>query len=136
MKKKSFMLMMGLITGLLFLTVGVLTATDVPDEITIENSGYKKDTYGPAKLDHKKHYEEYKIACTKCHHENKDMKPGDPVKKCSECHDPNKKQGKALKLKMAYHKNCRDCHQEMIAAGKASEKIAPVKKCTKCHPKK
>jgi len=135
MKKRSLMLMMALITGLLFLTVGVLTATDVPDEVCIENPGYKKDKYGPSKLSHKKHSVEYKAACVKCHHENKEWKDGDPVKKCAECHDPIKKQGKTVKLKNAYHKNCITCHKEMIAAGKATKK-APVKKCSKCHSKK
>jgi len=129
------MLVIGLLAGFLFLAVGVLTATDVPDEVIIENSGYKKDRKDPVKLHHKKHATDYKVTCVKCHHENENMKPGDPVKKCSECHDPQKKQGETLRLDLAYHKNCWGCHKEMIDAGKTTDEKAPSKKCSACHAK-
>ena len=117
--------------GLVFATVGVLTAADVPDEIMIENKGYKKDKKGPVKLTHKKHAVDYKVACNDCHHVYKDgknvWKEGEPVQKCSECHDPKKKQGNTMKLQNAYHKNCKNCHKD---SGKAT---APHKKCNDCH---
>ena len=137
MKKGWLSLLMILLIGLVFTTVGVLSAADVPDNVTIENEGYAKDKKGPVILKHKEHSVDYKIACTECHHDYQDgknvWKEGDPVKKCSDCHDPNKTEGKVKKLQLAFHSNCKDCHKEEIAAGK---KDAPYKKCTDCHQKK
>ena len=138
MKKRSLGVLPILLTGLIFLSVGVLTAADVPDSVVIENKVYKDDKKGSVKLSHKKHSAEYKVACTECHHEYKDgknvWKEGDPVKKCAACHDPNKKQGKADKLKNAYHKNCKNCHKELAKADPS--KNLPYKKCKDCHEKK
>ena len=138
MNNRFLTLIMVVFAGMLFLTVGALTAADVSDEVTIENEGYKKDKKGPVKLTHKKHSEDYKVACTDCHHDYKDgknvWKDTDPVKKCSECHDPVKKQGNAKKLQLAYHANCKNCHKDLVA--KDSSKKAPFKKCTECHEKK
>ena len=138
MKKRLLTLVMVVFTGLLFLTVGALIAADVPDEVTIENEGYKKDKKGPVKLSHKKHHEDYKLACTECHHDYNDgknvWKDSDPVKKCSECHNPLKKEGKVKKLQNAYHRNCKTCHKAYIKENPDSK--APYKKCTKCHQKK
>jgi hypothetical protein len=50
-----------------------------------------------------------------------------PVKKCSSCHDPEKKQENADKLNLAFHKNCQTCHKELKG------KEAPWKKCADCH---
>ena len=129
--KKGFLTLLVLLTGLVFIAVGVLTAADVPEEAVIENSGYKSDKKAPVKLSHKKHSAEYGVACADCHHDYQGgknvWKEGDPIKKCAECHDPKKKQGKADKLKNAYHKNCKNCHKEK---GKG-----PFKKCAECHKK-
>ena len=136
MKKGTLTWVLIALTGLFFLTVGVLTAADVPDEIKIENEGYKKNKKGPVPLSHKKHSEEYKIKCTECHHDYQDgknvWKDSDPVKKCSECHNPLKKEGKVKKLQNAYHRNCKDCHKVAVKEGKK----APFKKCNDCHEKK
>ena len=90
---------------------------------------------GPVKLTHKKHSADYKVACADCHHEYKDgknvWKEGDPVKKCSACHDANEKKDKADKLQNAYHKNCKDCHKKAVEEGKVKD--APFKKCNDCH---
>jgi len=138
MNKRFLTLLMVVLAGLLFLTVGVLTAADVPDEVVIDCTGYKKNKKGPVKLTHKKHSVDYKVACTDCHHEYKDgknvYKEGDPVKKCGDCHDPLKKQGKIHKLQNAYHKNCKNCHKALVKEGKS--KKAPFKKCNDCHEKK
>jgi hypothetical protein len=133
------------LAGLLFIVVGALSAEDkpsgalkdVPGEFMIDNEGYKKNMKGPVKLNHEKHIVEYKVACTECHHEYDKAKKnvwteGQPVKKCSECHDPNKKQGNVSKLNLAYHKNCKDCHKPLAAEGKK----VPYKKCNDCHEKK
>ena len=118
--------------GLVFLATGVLIAADVPDVITISNTGYKADKKSPVTFHHKKHSEEYKVECVACHHNYQDgknvWKEGDPVKKCSACHDPEKKDGNKQKLQNAYHNNCKDCHKE-----KNDDKKAPFKKCSGCH---
>jgi hypothetical protein len=124
----------------MFFTGGALMAGDkttAPDEVMIENKGYKSDKKPPVKLTHKKHVDEYGAKCTECHHEYKDgknvWKEGEPVKKCVECHDPKKKQGKVLKLNLAYHKNCKNCHKKVVEQD--SNKKAPFKKCNDCHEK-
>ena len=141
MKKRFLGVLTIILTGLLFLCVGALTAadkTDSPDEVTIQNKGYKSDKKGPVKLTHKKHNEEYKVACNECHHEYKDgknvWKEGQPVKKCGECHNPKKKEGKTKKLQIAYHKNCKNCHKDLVKQKKSDK--APFKKCNDCHEKK
>lgn len=148
MLKKQLMSLLLISLGIVtFLTVGVLTASDVLDEIVIENTGYankknpedKTGIKGPVKLSHKKHAEDAKIACDQCHHndtkEKNTWKEGDPVKKCSECHDPAEKKGKVKKLKIAYHKNCQSCHKKTKELCKA-EPYGGYKKCNDCHQKK
>jgi hypothetical protein len=141
MNKKFFSLLIIVLTALLFVTVGVLTAADVPDDITINSEGYKKDKKGPVAFSHAKHAGDYKVACTECHHVIKDgkncWKEGDPVQKCSECHNPLKTEAKKagiMKLQNAYHKNCKDCHKALVTDGKSDK--APFKKCNQCHAKK
>ena len=103
------------------------------DEIIIENQGYENDRKKPVKLSHKKHSEEYEIACDSCHHvyqEGRNVwKEGDSVEKCAVCHDPAEDQNNVIKLQSAFHKNCRDCHKEVTQEGRE----APYKKCTDCH---
>jgi hypothetical protein len=134
MKTGRLTLILILFAGLAFLAVGALTAADVPDKILLENQGYKKDMKGPVEFSHMKHATEYGAACTDCHHVYKDgknvWKEGDPVQKCSACHDPQKSQGNIPKLMTAYHDNCKDCHKQH------QDKDAPYKKCNDCHQKK
>jgi predicted nucleic acid-binding Zn ribbon protein len=138
MKKSllTFFVVIGVV--LMFIGMGVLMATDIPDTIMIDNQGYKADKKGPVKFTHKAHTVDHKVACTECHHKYENgknvWKEGDPVKKCADCHSPLKKQGKVIKLKNAYHKNCKNCHKKLIKAGKT--KKAPFKKCNDCHAKK
>ena len=124
------------LTCLLFMVAGTLIAADLPDDIMIDGDTYKKDKRGPVKLSHKKHSVDYKAACDDCHHEYKDGKnvwtATDPVKKCTECHDPAKSEGKVKKLQTAFHNNCKGCHKEANKEGKE----APAKKCNDCHEKK
>ncbi|MBN1832682.1 MAG: cytochrome c3 family protein [Deltaproteobacteria bacterium] len=102
-------------------------------EIIIENKGYMNDKKKPVKLNHKKHSEEYEIACDHCHHLYQDgtnvWKEGDSVQKCAACHDPMGDDANVMKLQSAFHKNCRDCHKEMSEEGRE----APYKKCGDCH---
>lgn len=144
MKRGIWSLGFVVLIAFMFFTVGALKAGDKttpPDEVIIQNEGYKKDKKPPVKMSHKKHTEEYKVACTECHHEYKDKKnvwkKGEPVKKCAECHSPLKtvkKEGtKIYKLNLAYHKNCKNCHKKVVE--KDSNKKAPFKKCSNCHKK-
>ncbi len=131
MNKGSLRLIIAVvIAGFVFSSVGALIAADAPDVITIENK-YKSDKKGPVLLHHKKHAVDYKVACADCHHAYKDgknvWKQGDPVQKCSSCHDPEEKKGNADKLQLAFHKNCQGCHKELKG------KEAPYKKCNDCH---
>jgi hypothetical protein len=132
MRKGWLMLLVVAVTGLVFLAIGPLAsikAADAPAELVIENKVYKEDKKGPVKFGHQKHSTDYKITCKQCHHVYKDganvWKEGDPVQKCSACHNPEKKEGKVDKLQNAFHKNCRNCHKE--------QNKGPFKKCTECH---
>jgi|SaaInl4_200m_RNA_FD_contig_121_30086_length_465_multi_16_in_0_out_0_1 hypothetical protein len=146
MTKKFCILFTAILTGLIFISAGTLIAADkqvVPDTVTIENKGYKKDKKRPVPLSHKAHSTDKKfgpVQCADCHHVYKDgknvwkgdAKSFDHVDKCSKCHDPKKntKEGgvKVMKLQNAYHKNCKNCHKK--------EKKGPFKKCNQCHVKK
>jgi hypothetical protein len=132
MKSKFLNVFVLMLVAVVFVTVGVLTAADIPKVIMLEEAKEKK---GPVKFDHEKHEANLKIACTECHHVYKDgknvWKQGDPVQKCSACHDLKEKKGNADKLQNAFHKNCKDCHKKEVEAGKV--KNAPFKKCNDCH---
>ena len=112
-------------------------AQEVPDEISINNKVYKTDRKGSVYFTHSEHAEGYVDSCDKCHHDYKDGKnvweEGQPVQKCSQCHDPQKRDGKIRKLNIAYHKNCKGCHRELAREGDTQ---APYKQCTDCHEKR
>jgi hypothetical protein len=131
-----FLIVAGMISVSLIAGVGMLVATDVPNEITL-GAGFDKLKKTPVTFTHKKHAVDYKIACTECHHVYKDgkneFKEGDPVQKCSACHDPAKSEGNVKKLMLAFHSNCQGCHKDLEAAGKPT---GPTKKCNDCHAKK
>ena len=131
------------LVGLVFLSVGALTAAEkkapvVPDKILINEKAFEPKKKGPVEFNHKEHAIEHKIACTECHHVYKDgknvWKEGDPVQKCSACHDPVKTEGKKYKLNLAFHKNCKDCHKKYYKKGEPEK--APYRKCNGCHEKK
>ena len=120
--------------GLMALVFGVLVsiaiAANVPETVKIEHQ-YTKKKKGPVVLSHKKHAEDYKIACTECHHKWKKEEAKQP-KKYSDCHK-EKKEGKTLGLKRAFHKNCMGCHKELKKQGKPT---GPTTKCSQCHQKR
>ncbi len=123
---------------------------DLPDVIAMKNAAYKKHKKGIVQFTHKKHIDKFKIACGECHHDEngeplKELKAGDEVQGCIECHSkPGKakkaKKGEKLSLEQklefhaeALHKNCISCHKKYNKKNKT--KAAPVS-CGKCHPKK
>ena len=136
MGKKILFLIVGIISISLAGGAGILIATSGPEEITL-GAGFDTLKKGPVKFTHKKHAEDYKIACEDCHHVYKDgknvFKQGDPVQKCSACHDPAESKGNVKKLMLAFHKNCQGCHKDLEKAGKPT---GPTRKCNDCHEKK
>jgi hypothetical protein len=142
---RRLLILLGVVlTGMVFLTVGVLVASDVPDCIKLQSKVYSKHTKPLVTLSHKKHSVDYKIACAECHHVYKDgkntWKEGDKVEKCEACHtepkkpkDDKTKMKKAEKIKKyhysAIHANCRDCHKKLK---KEKKPTGPVT-CAKCH---
>ena len=137
------------LTGV-FAATGIYAGTEVKDEIVMENPAYKHKK-GIVTFTHKKHHEEYKLGCGECHHDKdgkplNDLKMGDDVQGCIECH---KKPGKAKSSKdnkltekeereyhaNALHDNCIGCHKDdnKKKTGKTAGP-APTK-CNDCHPK-
>jgi len=132
--------------GLLFVGTAI-QADDFPDMITMQADYEHKK--GIIDFSHGKHFEEYKIGCGECHHNDKgeplnDLKEGDPVQSCFECHKtpgerPKGKDAPKLSKKErleyhaeALHYNCIDCHKDYNRKNKT--KAAP-QTCKKCHPK-
>jgi hypothetical protein len=155
---KRTILLAAVCVALMFAAGPIYAATAVDDVIRMENKAYKKHTKGIVEFSHKKHNEEYKVGCGECHHDDKgkplnDLKMGDEVKGCIECHKtPGKMPGsvkkdlkanKASKKEItakeleyhaeAIHANCIDCHK---AYNKKNKTKAAPQACTKCHPKK
>ena len=135
----------------------IYAGTAVQDVIRMENKAYSEHTKAIVEFSHKKHNEDYKIGCGECHHDAKgkplnDLKLGDDVQGCIECHKiPGKMPGdlkkemranKASKKELAakemeyhgeaIHENCISCHKKF---NKANQTKAAPQTCTKCHPK-
>ena len=142
MSRKFFILLGVTFACFLFLSSGALIAQDdggeMPEEITIDNEDYRQNRKGVVTFSHLAHAEDYEVACNECHHDYEDGKnvweEGDPVNKCSECHDPVVSDGNLKKLMLAYHTNCVGCHKKLVKEGTSEE--APYKKCYECHEKK
>ena len=140
-----------------FLAGSIQAGTQVADVIKMENPAYSEHTKGIVEFSHTKHAAEYGAKCGDCPHDDKgqpltDLKAGDDVKGCIECHKipgevPKdvKKEWRAKKLKKdetnklareyhaeALHDNCIGCHKTWNKENKS--KAAPTS-CTKCHPK-
>ena len=157
MKRKKLFLSLILVgIACVLMAGGIQAGTQVDDVITLKNPAYEKHTKGIVQFTHKKHATEYGATCGECHHDDKgqplDLKEGDDVQNCIECHKiPSqvpkdvKKEWKAKKIKKkeqnklkldyhaeAIHMNCIQCHKKWNKENKS--KAAPVS-CTKCHPK-
>jgi len=148
MNKKLLTLLIAAGIAVIFVATGLHAGTEVKDDLILEDPGYKKPKkrapkYKALAFTHKKHFEDHKISCGECHHDkdNKplDLKMGDDVQKCSECHNKFKKDKKNKKDIMvhqnAMHGNCVGCHKELNKkAGdpKGLKGPAPAS-CGKCH---
>lgn len=150
MNKRLITLLLAAGIAVIFATTGLYAGTKVADTFTMEDPGYKKRKKGAPKFKlveftHKKHAEEYDISCGDCHHDKDgkalDLKMGDDVQKCSECHNKFKKNKKNKKDIMvhenAMHGNCVTCHKEFNKKADPTDKKgmkgpAPAT-CGKCH---
>ena len=101
-------------------------AQSPPTEITIDNWGYEKNVKGPVPFPHV-HHIDFGFSCDECHHNHTQ---GDKVQRCKSCHSPTGTDPERYKLQNAYHKNCKDCHEERYKAGLPA---GPFKKCNECH---
>lgn len=150
MNKKLITLLLAAGIAVIFVATGLHAGTQVKDTVTMEDPGYKKRKKGAPKFKlveftHKKHMEDYKISCSECHHDDKgkalDLKVGDDVKRCSECHTKFKKDKKNKKDIMvhenAMHGNCVGCHKDVNkkAGDKKGMKGPAPASCGKCHKK-
>jgi hypothetical protein len=122
------------------------TCEEVPADIEIKSDIYDEHTKGIVQFNHLEHAEDYGIACADCHHvyENGEnvWEEGDPVQKCSECHDDPtidvkeirqmSKEDQIMVLREAYHDNCKGCHIKHKRENRESP--APIS-CTQCHGK-
>ena len=120
------------------------------DIIVMDNPLYKKHSKGIVEFTHKKHVEEYTIACGTCHHDETgkplELAVGDPVQGCIECHKETKKPkgeklGKKEKIAKyhfeAIHANCISCHKAYNKEkGDPKGKVPAPASCKSCHPKK
>lgn len=164
--RKSILYVMAILgLALLFASTAIYAGTTVPDVIKMEKDVYKEHTKGIVEFSHKKHAEDYakkhpdlyKNGCGDCHHDDKgkplkNLKAGDDVKDCIECHkkpgEMPRDEKKALRAKKvsrdkmkeaeleyhaeAIHENCRGCHREFKKMTKS--RAAPTT-CLKCHPR-
>ncbi|WDP92095.1 MAG: cytochrome c3 family protein [Desulfobacter sp.] len=149
MNKRVITLLLAAGIAVIFAATGIQAGTTVEDTLTMQDKGYKKHKKGLVTFSHKKHAEEYGATCADCHHDKDgkplaDLKMGDDVKKCSECHNKFKKDKKNKKDIMvhenAMHGNCIDCHKAFNKKENPKDKKgvkgpAPAS-CGKCHPKK
>lgn len=131
MKRNWLTLVMIVLSCLVFIATGTLTAEDIPEDIMIDSDGYKRKLFKPVEFTHLVHVEDYGIECNECHHDYKSgenvRQEGDPVKKCVVCHNPSKKQGQVHRLVFAFHFNCKTCHNENEGG---------PKECKECHTKR
>ncbi len=157
MKKSTLLaiLIIGILT--MFTAVAIQAGTAVQDVVKMENKAYKEHKKGIVEFSHKKHMDDYAKAnpdlypngCGECHHNDKneplkDLKVGDDVQNCIECHKkagekPKGKDAPKLSKKEemefhaeALHANCKSCHKAFQK--NTGKKTAPTS-CTKCHPK-
>lgn len=117
------------------LEVPVQSRTEGMTYMVIDKGVYPHDKAGPVRFTHDRHFESFGIDCKVCHHIYVDdenlWSQGDPVEKCEACHDPAAPAGGIKTLEMAFHDNCRGCHQEVVEK-QAYPAPAPVL-CQGCH---
>jgi hypothetical protein len=121
---KKGLIAIGIMVGFVLSILMVSGAMAAKDEVVFSGGSQGKVTFT-----HKKHAENYKIDCLKCHHT---WKKGETTgQMCKECHKAEAA-GKTLSAKDAYHQDCyKSCHTE---AKKAKKPAGPTV-CNQCHVK-
>lgn len=151
-KTRMISLLLAMVASLAVVSL-VWAGTTVEDEFLMKTKEYKSHKYNYAPFTHKKHAEDYNISCGECHHDENgkplELKMGDDVQRCIECHTkpgkaPKKKGKKKLKgaAKRQYHaealhENCISCHKTFNKKFKkeTGKKKGPAPtSCKKCHP--
>ena len=152
MKGKRIFLLLAIVGALMFLFGASIHAGEtvaIKDVFEMNNTeAFAKHKKALCVFTHKKHStatpDGYGVACGECHHDKDgkalELKEGDAVQGCMECHDkaekPKKPKGmakdewKEMQLEYYYgamHANCIGCHKTNDAG---------PKKCAECHPKK
>lgn len=115
MSTKSLRILVGVVTGALFL-VASLAMAGAPDKVELSKFKEKKSA---VTFDHKGHVDQG-IKCETCHHKPKD---GKKEVACSACHQ-KEAAGTTPSAQDAFHKQCKDCHKK--------EGKGPTK-CAECH---
>jgi hypothetical protein len=150
MNKRLITLLLAAGIAVIFVATGLQAGTKVKDVMTMESDGYAKRKKAPPKFNfieftHEKHTTDYKLSCGECHHDKDgkalELKAGDDVQKCGECHNKFKKDKKNKKdilvHENALHRNCIDCHiafNKTKGDPKGKKGPAPAS-CGKCHKK-
>ena len=97
-----------------------------------------KHTKGIVNFEHRKHQEDFKVECGECHHDQnnkplKNLKAGDEVKKCIECHKKpeyikgDKAKGLSKKIKNREELEI-DIEKGIIKTNKKTFKFTPFPK--------
>lgn len=151
MMKRTLLTTIAAVFSSMFIAAILFAGTTVPDSFEMNTSAYEEHTYNLVPFSHKKHITEYNTTCGDCHHDDKgkplaNLKEGDNVQKCIECHSkpgrvPKEEKGLSDAEKRQYHAeamhdNCKTCHKEhnnkvKKETGKKGE--APTS-CNSCHP--
>ncbi len=165
MSKKKLKIAIVSAIASVFIAGIIYAATEVADEIRLENKAYTNHKEAIVIFQHRKHQGEYReknpelfsSQCGECHHEkvnDKENKPlvnlkeGDEVKNCIECHQKaayvQGKKAKALSEVQrrqhhanAMHENCKDCHKKYNKKKglKSKDEGYAPNTCKSCHEK-
>ncbi len=160
---KKHLLVSGIIAIVTLCIAAGIFAKAVPEMIELNDPAYEKHKKGIVTFSHQKHQtdyakqypEFYKRGCGECHHDedNKpltELKEGDDVQRCIECHKiPSEApKGKKAKKKLtkkekikdyqaeAFHANCKACHKKYNKKYKPEKAKKAPTTCKTCHPKK
>ena len=104
MNKKGFLIITTIGFIVLFASVALYAGSDVPTVIKMQNDYEHKKAI--VEFSHDKHVKEYKATCGDCHHDENNkplsnLKAGDAVKNCIECHSKPGEVPKAEKANVA-----------------------------------
>jgi hypothetical protein len=151
MKNKLIVMLLAAGIAMAFAVTALQAGTEVEDTFELKTPGYDQRKKGepqfkPVTFTHKKHAEDYEISCGECHHDENgspltDLKMGDDVHTCYECHNIFEKdkdnKDDIMVHENAMHGNCRECHKEVnIEAGDPKGRKGPAPtSCNQCHEK-